>query len=171
MKFPTAKEAGFVLSIDQASNLAGVSLWKDGSLAAWTVLESASSKDQFGRRLVTQIAQLTGFLDDELNDDERIKVLLFEGVKSSHVLATIGAFCTCPHLIDCKFNPRHSFISALSWKKFVRDYGLSQQRFKDIKGVQALKDIEWDFEEYPIASEDVADSILIYLTWACRPAK
>jgi hypothetical protein len=163
----SAKEAGFVLSIDQASNLAGVSLWKDGVLTGWTVLESASPKDGFGRRLVTQINQLTGFLDDELGD-EKVKMLLFEGVKSSHVLACVGAFCTCPHLIDCKFNPRHSFISALSWKKMVRDYGLSKQKFKEIKGIQALKDIEWDFDEYPIVSEDVADSILIYLCWAQR---
>lgn len=161
------KEAGYILAIDQASNAAGAALWKDGDLQAWTVLTSKSPKDPFGRRLVEQVRQLTEWLDAELGD-EKIKVLLFEGVKSSMVMSTIGAFVTCPHLVDCKFHPRLSFVSALSWKKFVRDHGLSKQRFKEIKGVQALRDIRWDFNKYPITSDDVADACLIYLTWKSR---
>jgi hypothetical protein len=167
----SAKESGYILSIDQASNCAGCSLWKDSIPIAWTDLKSASPKDAFGRRLVKQVEDLNKFLDEHLPEGETIKTVLFEGVKSSIVLSTVGAFCCSPYLQDCRFHPRHSFISALSWKKYVRDYGKTQQRFKEIKGVQALKDIDWDFETYPIESDDVADSVLIYKCWAVRKEK
>jgi hypothetical protein len=161
------KEAGYILAIDQASNCAGVSLWHNGSLQAWRTLDSASPKDPFGRRLATQVQQLTEFLAEELPAGEEIKVLLFEGVKSSMVLATVGAFCVCPQLQGCKFNPKHSFISALSWKKWARDHGATGP-FKEIKGVKALKETGWEFETYPIFSDDVADSLMIYQCWRDR---
>lgn len=160
------KEAGLILAIDQASNAAGVSLWEDGNLKATTVLLSASPKDPFGKRLVTQVKQLTAFLDHEIGD-RKLNVLLFEGVKSSMVLSTVGAFVTCPHLQNCKFTPKNSFISALSWKKYARDRGATQ-KFKEIKGVRALREIGFPVDAHNITSDDIADSCLIYLCWRSR---
>lgn len=156
---PHAKEAGFILAIDQASNAAGVSLWRDGSLVATTVLKSDSPKDGFGKRLVAQIKQLDTFLDEHLT--EPLKLVLFEGVKSSHVLTTVGAFCCCKHLVDCKFSPRNNFVSALTWKRWARDRGATG-KFGDIKGHKALTEVGW--KNAP-ASHDICDSIMIYLAW------
>lgn len=159
-------EIGFILSIDQASNAAGVSLWHDGQLKAHTVLRSNSSSDSFARRLQTQVPQLTAFLDAHLPEKLKLTKVLFEGMKARLVLVTIGAFLTCPRL-DNKLHAQHSFVESSSWKKWAQQHGATGP-FKEIKGVKALKEIGYPVDKLAIDSDDVADSILIYLTWRAK---
>lgn len=161
-----AAETGFVLSIDQASNMAGVSLWHNGNLKAHTVLRSNAASDSFARRLQTQVPQLTTFLDEHLPTGLKITKVLFEGMKSRLVLCTIGAFLTCPRL-DTKLHAQHSFIESSSWKKWAQAHGATGP-FKEIKGVKALQEVGYPTVATGITSDDVADSILMYLTWRSK---
>jgi hypothetical protein len=160
-------EAGYVLSVDQASNAAGVSLWLDGSLIATTVLTSKSAGDPFSRRIQGQLDQLNVFIDQYVPADIIITKVIFEGVRSRLVMIVAGAFLTCPR-IDAKISEKHNFIESSSWKNYARARGATGT-FKDIKGVKALRECGWDFVKYPIVSDDVADSVLMYLTWKTRP--
>ena len=133
---------------------------------AHTVLKSNSSKDPFGKRLYAQVQQLERFLDTHLDEGEMIDQLLFEGVRSSHVLTTVGAFCIAKQLQGCKFSPKACFVGALRWKAWARKNGATSQKFKEIKGVTALREVGFDVDAYGIESEDAADSCLIFLCWA-----
>lgn len=158
------KEQGYVLVVDQASNAAGVSLWYNGRLIATTVLESNSAKDPISRRLQDQIPQLDSFLAKHLPDAARITKIVFEGVRARLVLVTVGAFLTCPR-IHAKLSPKASFVESTSWKKWAREHGATEERLKDVKGVKALRETGFPVEEHGITSDDVADSVLMYLTW------
>lgn len=157
------KEAGFVLAIDQASNCAGVSLWFCGELRATTTLNSQSPTDPFARRIQTQLEQLTAFLNTELPPDVQIEKVVFEGVRPRLILATVGAFMCCPR-ISAKLDESRSFVGSSSWKSWAKMRGATGP-FKEIKGVKALQETGWDFTKYPIESDDIADSILIYSCW------
>lgn len=159
-------EAGWILSIDQASNTAGVSLWRDGHLKAHTVLRSNASTDSFAKRLQTQVPQLTSFLNAHLPPKIKITKILFEGMKARLVLCTIGAFLTCDRL-DTKLHATHSFVESSSWKKWAQSHGATGP-FKEIKGVKALRETGYPVDSLGISSDDTADSILIYLTWRAR---
>ncbi len=154
------------MSIDPASNLAGVSLWLNGRLTGTTVLKSNSSSDSYSRRLQTQVPQLTAFLASYLSEGECISKVIFEGVRARLVLVSVGAFLTCPY-IDAKISPTSSFIESSTWKYYARANG-ARGDFADIKGVAALKEIGIPVEELGITSDDIADSILIYLAWYYR---
>jgi hypothetical protein len=156
----------FVLSIDQASNAAGVALFKDDKLLAHTVLKSDSPKDPYGKRLVTQIKQLEIFLDEHLGVAE-IDQLLFEGVRSSYVLTVVGGFCTARQLQNCKFSPKACFVGALSWKKYARDRGATG-KFGEIKGVKALREIGFDVDHHGITSDDVSDAVMMFFCYRQR---
>jgi hypothetical protein len=160
-----AKELGYVLAIDQASNCAGASLWHDGTILDTTTL-NAKKTHAIGRRLVTQIVQLDAWLDSK-SLAEPIRTLIFEGVRARLVLITVGAFTSSKYLQDCKLNAKHSFVESLSWKNWARKRGAAGP-IKDIKGVKALQDIGWDMLKFPVESDDEADSILIYLAWRDR---
>lgn len=162
----SAKENGWILAIDQASNCAGVSLWSHGQLVATTTLNSDSPKDALGKRLSRQVEQLKDWLDTRLGKAE-IKTLLFEGVRSRLVLVTVGAFVCVPQLRNCKIHQRHSFVESSSWKRWAQKRGATG-KLGDIKGVQALREAGFDVEAHRIDSEDVADSVLIYLCWRDR---
>lgn len=163
MAYCKPKELGYIVSIDQASNAAGVSLWKDGHFMGAEVLTSNSPADSLGKRLSAQVSKLETFLHDLLPSGAEVKVVLFEGVRSRLVLTTVGAFVTCSFLRGCKIHPRHSFIESASWKNWARKHGATAERTADIKGVKALEDIGWN--EQRIMSDDIADSILMYLCW------
>lgn len=158
------KEQGYVLVVDQASNAAGVSLWYNGSLKAHTVLRSSSEKDPISQRLQDQLPQLDAFLTAHLPDSARITKIVFEGVRARLVLVTVGAFLTCPR-IHAKLSPKASFVESSSWKKWARKHGAMEEKIKDIKGVKALRETGFPVDDYGITSDDVADSILMYLTW------
>lgn len=161
------KESGYVLSIDQASNAAGVTLWLDGELQAWVLLTSNSKKDPFALRVQTQVAQLEAWLSVQLPyEDQVIKQILFEGVRARLVLCTVGAFCT-PKKIQAPVTTAHSFIESTTWKVWARNRGATGP-VKDIKGVKALREIGFPLDRYPITSEDIADSCLLYLCWRDR---
>lgn len=160
MKF---KEKGYVLSVDPASNLCGVSLWKDGDLVAWTVLKSKSNKDPFSERLKAIKNDLDVFLSAHLIDDERVETVICEGVRSSLVQISLGALFGSPWVVSV-FNSK-SFVHSTSWKYWAKLRGAKAVKLGDIKGISALKDIGWDFVKYPVDSDDVADSLLIYMTW------
>lgn len=163
----TPKEQGLVLSIDQASNAAGVSLWQNGELLATMVLKAAKATDPMSARLRQQVEQLTVFLSKHVGDGGMITKILFEGVRARLVMTTVGAFLTCP-LINAKVHPTASFVESFAWKKYARDRGATEASFKDIKGVKALRDIGFDVDGFGIESDDEADSVLIYLTWASK---
>jgi hypothetical protein len=157
------KERGWVLSIDQASNAAGVVLWYDGRLIAQTCLLANKSSDAISVRLRTIVAGLTLFLDQHLGPEDSVKQVVFEGVKSMMVVLSIGAFLTCPR-ICAKLSPKQSFVYSSSWKKWAAKRG-ALGPVSEIKGVRALRDIGFPVDEYRILSDDVADAVLIYLTW------
>lgn len=162
------KERGWVLSIDEASNLAGVSLWYNGQLRATTVLKSRRSTDALGARLIHQVSQLEPFLRQHVYEGDHVSTLLFEGVRARLVLVTVGAFLTCPLLAHLKVHPKHSFVESTTWKNWAKKRGATGL-MKDIKGVRAL--LEIGFPTAPLGyelTEDEADSILIYLAWRDR---
>jgi hypothetical protein len=160
------KERGYVLSVDQASNVAGVSLWYDGTLQATTTLVSKRAGDPFSRRIQYQLEQLNTFIDVHVPADIILDKVIFEGVRSRLVMIVAGAFLTCPR-IDAKITESYNFVESSSWKNWARARG-AKGDFKSIKGVPALQQCGWDFDKYPITSEDVADSILMYLCWKDR---
>lgn len=164
---PAAKEAGWIITIDQASNAAGVTLWLDGEFMAATTLNSTKSTDPFGRRLATQAAELERWLISMGLGPTSIKMAIFEGVRARIVLCTVGAFCAVPQLQGCRLHARHTFVESISWKRWAQRRG-AEGPMKDIKGVQALMEIGWDFAKYPIATDDEADSVMIYQTWKER---
>jgi hypothetical protein len=160
------KEHGYVLAVDQASNCAGVSLWYNGELQATTTLLSKDKGDPFARRIQTQLDQLTAFLNTHLPRGVDIEKVVFEGVRSRLITAVVGAFMCCPR-ISAKLSEKANFIESSSWKRWAQTRGATGP-FKDIKGVKALREAGWDFGKHPISSDDVADSILIYLTYKDR---
>lgn len=161
------KEAGFVLSIDQASNSAGVSLWCNGVLQDVTVLDGGGPSDPFSRRLQNQVPQLTDFLDRNVTRNTKIQKVLFEGVRARLVLVTVGAFLTCPRL-DAKLHAKHTFIESSRWKMWAKNHGATGP-FKEIKGTEALKEVGFQSTLWPKFQQDIADSILMYLTWRDLP--
>lgn len=158
------KEQGYVLSIDQASNSAGCSLWLNGELQATINLLSDHKNDPFPLRMRRMVDTLDSWLSVQLpSSDQQVNKILFEGVRSRLVLCTVGAFCL-PGKIQSHVKERDNFVESTRWKVWARKNG-ALGPLKDIKGVQALKEVGFPVEKYSISSDDVADSILIYLTW------
>jgi len=156
-------EENYVLAIDPASNKCGVSLWKDGAFVAGIDLESNSARDPFSIRLQTISFQLDLFLRGQLGENEKIRTVVCEGVRSVLVQICVGALLVCPQ-IEAKITTA-SFVHSTSWKKWAKDRGATGP-LKDIKGVQALRESTKDYHH--VTSDDVADSILIYLTWVSK---
>lgn len=150
------------LSVDEASNNAGCSLWQDHELLATTVLTSKSPKDTFSKRLQYQVPQLTAFLTGK----PQVEHILFEGVRARLVIITVGAFLTCP-LLDVKLSEKTSFIGSSSWKKWASQQGATGP-IKAVKGIKALQEIGFPVDKYRINSHDVADSILMYLAFRAK---
>ncbi len=155
---------GWVLSIDQASNSAGISLWKDGVLTACKTLRSVAATDNISTRLVEINQQLNQFLHAQLPVGTKITKVLFEGVRARLVLISVGAFLISPY-IDAKLNERNNFIESSSWKRWAKLKGATGDA-KTIKGIATLSEVGFDTQG--LDSDDVADSIMIYLTWADR---
>jgi hypothetical protein len=156
------KGEGYVLSVDQASNAAGVSLWLNRSLVGHAVLKSKSSKDSFSRRIQAQAKDLKAFLDAYLPAGEVIRVVLFESVKSRIIMAVIGSVLVHDR-IDATLTAA-TMIPSMRWKKWAQGMGATGP-LKDIKGVPALREVKFDVDGHGITSEDVSDSVLIFLTW------
>lgn len=161
-----SKEAGYVLSIDQASNAAGVSLWLNGNLIATTVLRSRKPTDPFSRRVQYQLEQLTDFLNEHLPPGLDVQKVLFEGVKSRLVLIVIGSFLCCPR-IHAKMSESASFIYSSSWKQWAKKNGAAGPT-ADIKGCRSLAETGFDMVTHHIVSDDISDSVMIYKCWAAR---
>lgn len=160
-----AKEQGWTLAIDQASNCAGVSLWYNGRLHSTTTLNSTRSTDPLPKRLQTQVPQLTQFLERQLPKGDRVSQVLFEGVRSRIVLVTVGAFLTCPGLAHCKVSAATSFVESSTWKYWAKRHGATGP-VKDIKGIKALSETGFPPEQINLMStDDEADSVLLYLAW------
>ncbi len=160
-----SKTDGFVLSTDQASYSAGVSLWKDDALVATTIL--LAPKDmKYSRRVQLQVEQLTTFLNTYLPRHINIEKVVFEQVRMRLVVITVGAFLTCPR-IDARMHETASFIPSMSWKKWAADRG-AVGPFKDIKGVKALTEAGFDITGIEPMNDDVADSIMMYQVWRNR---
>jgi hypothetical protein len=166
MTMVAAKEAGWVLAMDQASNSAGVSLWYSGQLRATTLLTSDKSTDALPRRLQSMVIQLAAFLDREVPEPDVVRRVIFEGVRSRLVLVTVGAFLTVSR-IQARISPKKDFVESTQWKSWARKNG-ARGDLADIKGVLALRDIGFPVDHYRINSDDIADAVMIYKTWAER---
>ena len=152
-----------ILSIDQASNKAGCSLWsKAGQLHATAALTYGNPADPYSRRLQGLAKQLESWLLTQ----PTVTQIIFETTKPKLVLASVGAFLTAPSL-NVKLHETASFVSPSTWKKWAQLHGATGA-FKLIKGVKALRETGFDVDGYGIDSEDVADSVLIYLAWRER---
>lgn len=160
----TIKRISKTLSIDQASNQAGVSLWSvDHKLLATTVLKSKSAKDPFSKRVTDQIAQLEDFLELNLEYDEQITHVLFEGVRSRLVLVTVGAFMTCTRF-NAGLSALHSFVESRTWKSWAKRRGATAF-ISHVKGVESLLETGFVMPAGMLLTEDIADSIMMYLAW------
>ncbi len=127
---------------------------------AWTVLKSRSPRDVLSARLVTQRAQLEQFLNAQLASTEDIGAVLIENVKSKTVLIAAGAFLSLD-IFQCRFIPKEHIIHPSTWKAYLRARGATG----DIKGVRALEQGWVPARKLALDSDDVADSIAIYLCW------
>jgi hypothetical protein len=161
-----AKERGWVLSIDEASNVAGAALWYDGKLVASSPLRAKKSTDPITTRLRQIVAELNAFLEKHLKGDT-VRQVVFEGVQSRMVMLTIGAFLTSPY-IDARISPKASFVQSSSWKHWASKRGATGP-VKDIKGVRSLREVGFDVDGYGITSDDVADSVFLMLVWREKP--
>jgi hypothetical protein len=159
------KTDGWVLSVDPASNNCGVSLWRDGRYIAGRVLTSENRTDPYSKRLQDICRQLGTFLSIHVGNDT-INTVIAEGVRSRIVQVAFGAILT-DHHICAALSPKGSFVESMQWKRWARQRGATGLT-PDIKGVKALTEAGWPMDKHPIDSEDVADSILIYLTWKDR---
>jgi hypothetical protein len=122
--------------MDQASNQAGASLWRNGKFVSSTTL-TAVKTDKFSRRLVTLVAQLDAWLDREIGPTAKLNHVIFEGVRSR--------------------------LETSSWKSWAQKRGATGT-FKDIKGTKALMEVGWGGPAPD--SDDASDSVLIYLTYS-----
>lgn len=159
-----SKESGYILTVDQASNAAGVALWHNGGLVAVTTLKSRSPTDPFSRRIQHQLTQLTSFLGEHLPTNLDVEKVIFEGVKAKLVMITIGAFLVCPR-ISAKMHEHASFIWSSSWKKWALDHG-AVGPLGDVKGIKSLK--ETGFDTSTLTTDDEADAIFLYLCWCTK---
>lgn len=92
--------------------------------------------------------------------------MVFEGVRSRLVLCTVGAFLTVPR-IQAVISQTKNFVESTTWKKYAQRNGATGP-IADVKGVKALREIGFPLDRYPIQSDDIADSILIYKAWTER---
>jgi hypothetical protein len=155
----------WVLSLDQASKKAGAALWKDGVLVGVAALDGGPTAI-YSRRLIRLQEELTGFLKLHLGPADKVSTVVFEGVHARLVMITVGAFLCCP-LIDAKMHAKFSFIESSGWKKWAQNHGASGP-FKDIKGVKALMETGFPVGAWPTMTEDVADAVMIGMTWKER---
>lgn len=156
---------GWILSVDPASNTCGVSLWRDGLFIAGEDLKSGSPKDPLSRRLRDVRDGLERFLDKHA-PGVIIDNVVCEGVRSRIVELCIGGLITARN-VEARLHPKNSFVESPSWKRWAQLRG-AKGPLKDIKGLKALVEIQWPFEKYPIHSDDVADSVMIFLAWRDR---
>jgi hypothetical protein len=157
---------GYTISLDQASNAAGVSLWLLDELQAWTVLKSEKSRDPFCKRVQDQANQLDAWLASVLPPSATIYNALFEGVRSRIVLCTVGAFCLSKR-IQSHVHAKSNFVETGTWKSWAKAHGALGPN-GDIKGVKALREVGFDMDKYGIDSDDAADSVLMYLAWRAK---
>lgn len=161
-----AKERGWVLSIDEASNVAGAALWYDGALVASSPLRGGKPTDPISRRLRAIVGELNAFLEPHLRGD-LVKQVIFEGVQARMVMLTVGAFLTSP-FIDARLSPTKDFVQSSSWKHWASKRG-AKGPTKDIKGVRSLREVGFDVDGYGITSDDVADAVFLFCVWREKP--
>lgn len=164
LSFVKSKESGWVLSVDPASNKCGVSLWKNGIYIDSCLLSSISSSDPISRRMQDILLQFEIFLAGNMAAGDEINTIVTEGVRSRIVGVCIGSFLVCK-TIQANLYSKGSFVEPQQWKKWAKMRGASGDV---IKGVKALSEAGWDMKKFPVESDDVADSILIYLCWRDR---
>ncbi len=163
-----AKEQGWVLFIDQASNAAGVALSRDGELVATETVRSLSANHVISQRLQDQIPRLTEFLDKYVPRGDMIGNVIFEGVRARLVLISVGAFLMCPR-IKTRLSPTGNFVESRAWKAWAKRRGASGP-IKDVKGLKSLREVRPElFERFNIKTDDEADAVFMFLTWKDRP--
>jgi hypothetical protein len=150
----------YTISVDPASRLCGVSLWCNKEYIAAQSLES--SLKTWSARAAHLRVQARKFVTDNLKGDAIVTRAVCELVPK---IAEPSIQMICGSILsDAIFNldlSRKFLVSPSSWKAWARRNGCTS---KDPKGVPAL--VETAFaEKHVIKSDDVADSIMIFLCW------
>jgi len=139
----------------------GVSLWADKTYVSSVLLESKLKT--WTARTADMRIQLKVFVEAYLPVGEKITRAVMELVPKicePSIQMAGGAVLSDPAFsLDVT---RKFLVSPSTWKAYVRRKGSKE---KDPKGVSALRAINFPVDAYGITSEDVADSIMIFLAW------
>lgn len=155
-------ENEYAVSIDPASRNAGISLWLGVNFLASLALYS--NQKTWSARAAEMRAALVAFVFSEIPEDSLITCIISElipKIVEPSVQMITGALVAAP-----KFNSnitRKHLISPSSWKSYAKRHGCTD---KEPKGVKTLLQLDTQHPKWKdIKSDDVADSIMIYLTY------
>lgn len=152
----------YTLSVDPASRLCGVSLYRNKEYIASISLES--NLKTWSKRTADMRAQLQKFVSEHLPKGETITRAVMELVPKicePSIQMAGGAILSDP-LYNFDISRKY-LVSPSTWKAYAKRKGSKE---KDPKGVSALRAIGFPVDKFKIISDDVADSILIFLAWA-----
>lgn len=157
----------YTLSIDPASRLCGVSLFEDLKYINSILLKSELKT--WSERVAEMRKDLREFVITNLPKGQQITRAIMELVpkivEPSIQMAGGGLLSDSIYNLDLT---RKFLISPSTWQAYARRNG-SPDKYP--KGVKALKQINFPVEKYKITSDDVADSIMIFLAWAEKNVK
>lgn len=157
----TLNDPQYTLSIDPASRQAGVSVWYGPVFLGAVTLVSVCNS--WSARVAEMRVQLREFVKALIPPEAvvtRTVIELVPKIVEPSIQMVAGALLADPYY---QVSPtRKFFVSPSTWKAFCRRKGCPD---KDPKGMKALQSIGWTKNTF---SDDVADSILIYMTWLER---
>lgn len=151
----------YTASIDPASRLCGASLFDGLTLIGGQCL--TSSQKTWSARAAEMRAQMKEFVLATLPKGTtvtRATIELVPKIVEPSIQLIAGAILADP-IFDLNIT-RKQFVSPSSWKAWARRHGALD---KDPKGVVSLRQTGFPVEQYQIVSDDVADSIMIFLAW------
>lgn len=152
----------YTLSVDPASILCGVALWKDRKFVDSRLLK-ADEKILFSLRMQSICNQLTDFLN--VYDAIVSEIVTEHNTDRFSLNACIGSLLVSPRVVAPFYS--HNYVPQMSWKAWAQRRG-APGSCKYIKGVKALS--ATGFPHVP-QSDDEADAIMIGLTYFERQEK
>lgn len=154
--------AEYAISIDPASRNAGVSVWHGITYLGSEALYS--NQRTWSARAAEMRAALRIFVNHYIPSTELITCIVSELIPK--IVEPSVQMITGALVADPRFNgnlARKQLISPSSWKSYARRHGCVD---KEPKGVKALFQLDYQVPEWKLVkSDDVADSIMIYLTY------
>lgn len=154
----------YCLSIDPGSNLCGISLWEDDKIIDTIALTGGKLKN-WSARLSKMSQQLEDFLNE--HDIDTVTIVVAERIMFGNppLQITVGYLINNKH-IHANITPK-SFILPAVWKAFAKKNGWTD---RICKGVVVIEKCFPQYLPFCKKSEDIADSILIYLAWRRKNA-